>query len=296
MTSTSERTSSSRALSSRAESEPERSSAGASAASSPRACSRASIQATFPSIVLISPLWQRSRNGWARSQLGSVFVEKRWWKIAHGDSPVRIAKVGVEARELGRGAERLVGDRAERERGDVDALDELRPPPGAVGPELRVVAARRRENELGDARHAGGGARAERGAVVRARRASRAARGDSARHASSTIPRSQGSRRKHIARPAPSTPVSDLCNGSSKPAPSPLTPSAAQAPRWATAASPARARSRSSREARPCASATRPMPQASRSRVGSWSAVVTAGAPAFRRSGRRGAAPVGCGG
>ena len=37
-----------------------------------------------PSIVLISPLWQRSRNGCARSQLGSVFVEKRWWKIANG--------------------------------------------------------------------------------------------------------------------------------------------------------------------------------------------------------------------
>ena len=81
------------------------------------------------------------------------------------DSPVRIAEVGVEARELRRGAERLVGDRAERERGDVDALDELRPPPGAVGAQLRVVVARRRENELGDARHAGGGARAERGDV-----------------------------------------------------------------------------------------------------------------------------------
>ena len=38
---------------------------------------RASIHATLPSIVLISPLWQRSRNGCARSQLGSVFVEKR---------------------------------------------------------------------------------------------------------------------------------------------------------------------------------------------------------------------------
>jgi hypothetical protein len=32
--------------------------------------------------VLISPLWQSSRNGCARSQLGSVFVENRWWKIA----------------------------------------------------------------------------------------------------------------------------------------------------------------------------------------------------------------------
>ncbi len=78
-----ERTSSSTALSRRAESEPRWSSAGERAGSSPRARSRASIQATFPSIVLISPLWQSMRNGCARSQLGSVFVEKRWWKIAN---------------------------------------------------------------------------------------------------------------------------------------------------------------------------------------------------------------------
>ena len=76
------RTSSSSALSSSAESEPARSSAGVSPVSTPRASSRASIQETFPSIVLISPLWQSRRNGCARSQLGSVLVEKRWWKIA----------------------------------------------------------------------------------------------------------------------------------------------------------------------------------------------------------------------
>ena len=88
----------------------------------------------------------------------------------------------------------------------------------------------------------------------------------SARQASSTTPRSHGSRRKHIAIPAPSIPVSVRWSGRSTPAPSPVTPSAAQAPRCATAASPASARSTSSRDERPRASATRPMPQASRSR------------------------------
>ena len=77
------RTRTSSALSSRAESDPVRSSDGASAGSAPSACSRASIQATFPSMVLISPLWQRRRNGCTRAQLGSVLVEKRWWKIAN---------------------------------------------------------------------------------------------------------------------------------------------------------------------------------------------------------------------
>ena len=73
----------------------------------------------------------------------------------------------------------------------------------------------------------------------------------SARHASSTTFRSHGSRRKHIARPAPRVPVSAGESGSSTPAPSPVTPSAAHAPRCATAARPASARSSSSREARP---------------------------------------------
>ena len=84
-----------------------------------------------------------------------------------GGCPVGIAEVGVEARELGRGAERLVGDRAERERGDVDAFDELRPPPRAVRAKLGVddVGALRREHELGDARDARGRARAERGGI-----------------------------------------------------------------------------------------------------------------------------------
>jgi len=41
------------------------------------AASRARIQATLPSSVLISPLWAEKRCGWASSQLGKVLVEKR---------------------------------------------------------------------------------------------------------------------------------------------------------------------------------------------------------------------------
>ncbi len=35
----------------------------------------------LPWMALISPLWHSVRKGWARSQVGSVLVEKRWWKI-----------------------------------------------------------------------------------------------------------------------------------------------------------------------------------------------------------------------
>src|SRR6185369_9040091 len=55
-----------------------------SSSSEPKLPSRARIQLTFPWIALISPLWQSSRNGCARSQDGSVLVEKRWWKIPKG--------------------------------------------------------------------------------------------------------------------------------------------------------------------------------------------------------------------
>ena len=56
--------------------------------------SRARIQFTLPSIALISPLWQRRRNGCARSQDGLVLVEKRWWKIANGTSSDRSRRSG----------------------------------------------------------------------------------------------------------------------------------------------------------------------------------------------------------
>ena len=56
--------------------------------------------------------------------------------------------------------------------------------------------------------------------------------------------------------------------GSRIPAPSPEMPSAATADRWRTQASPTRAESSRARLARPSTSATRPMPQASRSKPG----------------------------
>ncbi len=43
-------------------------------ASSRKASSRAFIQLTLPSRVLISPLWANRRKGWKRFQLGKVFV------------------------------------------------------------------------------------------------------------------------------------------------------------------------------------------------------------------------------
>ena len=93
----------------------------------------------------------------------------------------------------------------------------------------------------------------------------------SARQAFSTRTRVPGSRAKTIAKPAPGAPVSAAVSGMRMPAPSPVTPSAAQAPRCETAARPASARSSSSRDARPFASTTRPMPHASRSRTRSAS-------------------------
>ena len=44
--------------------------------------SRANIRSTLPRMVLISPLCRMYRLGWARSQLGFVFVENREWTRA----------------------------------------------------------------------------------------------------------------------------------------------------------------------------------------------------------------------
>ncbi len=76
---------------------------------------------------------------------------------AEGDGEPRIAEVGVEGGELVRGAERLVRDRPEGERGQVDAARALGPPARTVGAqlELAVVELRRRpEGELLDERRA----------------------------------------------------------------------------------------------------------------------------------------------
>ncbi len=78
-------------LSSDAESEPPgrmmglKSSMAAPKTSLLSSASRADIQARLPDSVLISPLCEMSRNGWARSHDGNVFVEKREWTIASFD-------------------------------------------------------------------------------------------------------------------------------------------------------------------------------------------------------------------
>ncbi len=57
------------------------SSRSSKAADCMRPC-RARTQFLLPLTVLISPLWAIMRQGWARSQLGNVLVEKREWTIA----------------------------------------------------------------------------------------------------------------------------------------------------------------------------------------------------------------------
>ena len=75
--------SSSRTLSNVAESDPPGRTTGSTFCRSPPKSrlaswlSRARIQLTLPISVLISPLWAITRYGWASSQLGKVFVEKR---------------------------------------------------------------------------------------------------------------------------------------------------------------------------------------------------------------------------
>ena len=58
---------------------------------------RANIQFMFPRRVLISPLWHINRLGWARSQLGNVFVEKAG--VHHGEVALIIAV--LEVRKIG---------------------------------------------------------------------------------------------------------------------------------------------------------------------------------------------------
>ncbi len=70
-------------LSNCAESEPSSSMIGNSRCSGPPNFAdsswleRALTQLRLPRRVLISPLWQMKRNGWARSHVGKVLVEKR---------------------------------------------------------------------------------------------------------------------------------------------------------------------------------------------------------------------------
>ncbi len=93
---------------------------------------------------------------------GEALVEDR-----PGGRPPRVGEVRVEALQLGRCAERLVGHRTERDGGDVDAVDPLRPASRTVCAQLGVRLGARSEHELRDARHARRRGRAERRDVVR---------------------------------------------------------------------------------------------------------------------------------
>ena len=192
-----------------------------------------------------------------------MFVENRWWKIAERDRELRVLEVEVEAPELVGGAERLVRHGAERERGDVDAGDALGPPAGAVGAPLGVRLGGRSEQSCsirGMASAVGRGG----GSTGTSRQPSGSS--PSVRQASSTPPRSHVAEEAHREPGAARRRSASARAAGAYPRRRPVTPSAALAPRCATAASPASRRSRSSRDARPPASATRPIPQASRSR------------------------------
>ena len=82
----------------------------------------------------------------------------------------RVAQVRVEGRELIRRAERLVGDRAERERADVGAVVALGSLPRSIGPLLGLLetgAERPAHDDLLDPRGRGAGGVAERRGVDR---------------------------------------------------------------------------------------------------------------------------------
>jgi hypothetical protein len=58
------------------------SSSAPSPAASVPSRARPRMRFSLPHRALISPLWHSERNGWARSHVGSVLVENRWWKMA----------------------------------------------------------------------------------------------------------------------------------------------------------------------------------------------------------------------
>ena len=175
------RTSSSSALSSIAESEPDSSSTGCVervVVGAEVALARAHpVDVALDGVDLA--VVAEERNGCARSHDGAVFVEKRWWKIPNGTVERRVAEVDVELGELVGGAERLVRDRAERERGDVGAGRRARRA-GARGRRAARPRRRRAPARRGAAARSAACTRAPRPRARRGRpapRASRAARG-----------------------------------------------------------------------------------------------------------------------
>ena len=87
--------------------------------------SRARIQLMLPRSVLISPLWQMIRYGWASSQLGNVFVEKREWTSATAVLKRSSPQVRVVARQLRAREHALVDDRLRAEARDREVVARL---------------------------------------------------------------------------------------------------------------------------------------------------------------------------
>ena len=181
----------------------------------------------------------------------------------------RIAQIRIEGVELVGGAERLVDDGSEGKGGGVDIGAAVEPLPRGVGAPLGLVGRdppRTLEHGLGDERR-----RRARGVAERTAR-HRRTEIPSAAQARSTARRPSAPRRNTMARPRSGSGTSADGSGRSRPAPSPVRPSAAKAPRWRTRCSASRRASRTSREGRPESRATNPMPQASRS--GAWTMCV----------------------
>ena len=105
-------------------------------------------------MVLISPLWQSIRNGWARSQVGQGVGREALVEDGERRGEALVGQVEVEVAEGVGGHQALVHDRAERARRHVGALGGgVDAAPQAVGPALEVLAADVAEAGLGAAGH-----------------------------------------------------------------------------------------------------------------------------------------------
>ena len=224
--------------------------------------------ARCPAMVLISPLWHSMRKGWARSQVGSVLVEKRWWKMVKAASKPVVGEVEVEVGQVVGGGQALVDDGPERAGRDVEAVDVGQVAAEPVGRDLVAVGAVRRRGDDGleDLGPGLGRHVAEDGVVGLG-----LAPVDhlDALGGTGVLDQGRGVGPPHeegddpVARPR----TGPAGMGVRMPQPSEVSPSAAAAPRCLTQARPCSAAATMAREARPCASATKPMPHASNSRI-----------------------------
>ena len=134
--------------------------------------SRARIQLMLPRSVLISPLWQMIRYGWASSQLGKVLVEKREWTSASAVLKRSSREVRVVPRQLRAGEHALVDDRLRAEARDREvvarrALDHAADHVDLALERVLVAVQLLADEDLPDRRLDLGGARARHGVVHR---------------------------------------------------------------------------------------------------------------------------------